>query len=211
MLKENAIMAWKDILSIMAGVIFTIAFIPYILAVLRKKTKPSKITWVIWAVLDSITFVGMLIEHSLNGQIVGAVIGVWAVVIVSPRDRTFRWSKLDKFCVGGAILGVSLAQVFQDPKLGILCSCSVVFIASFPTFVQAYRNPVGENRMAWTLYWISCVFAVIAIPEWNFVNTMQPLTFLSLESVMMWILWMPRQSVEANTSTAEDPYRPCSS
>ena len=60
------------ILSIVAGILFLLGFVPYIKAIRQGTAKPSKVTWFVWAVLNSIVLGGMYTKDSLNGQIVGA-------------------------------------------------------------------------------------------------------------------------------------------
>lgn len=176
----------------MAGILFVAAFVPYIRAILRNETKPAKASWLIWATLDSITLAGMYAAGTLNGQILGAVTGAWIVAGLAMKYGESGWSLLDKFCLAGAALGITLWQVFDSPVLGIVTSLSVVFIGAIPTFVSAWKEPSRENRTAWTIYWISCVFALIAVPEWTLASAAQPVVFFAVESVMMYILYIKR-------------------
>lgn len=182
-------MEFKQSLSVIAGILFIIGFIPYIRAIWRGETKPAKASWIIWATLDSITLAGMIAKDTLNGQILGAVIGAWVVVILALLYGTSGWTKLDKFCLSGAVLGIILWQAFSSPVLGIMTSLSVVFLGSFPTFASAWKNPAQENRTAWTIFWVSCLLATAAIPRWTLADAAQPITFLIIESIMMYLLY----------------------
>src|SRR3989344_4126633 len=179
----------REVLSIIAGVLFVIAYVPYVRAIRRGDTKPAKASWLIWATLDTITAIGMYVAGTLNGQIIGAVIGVWVVVLFALKRGTPGWTKFDKFCLVGAILGIVLWQVFSNPVLGIVTSLSVVFIGSIPTFSSAWKDPGREDRTAWTIFWLSCVVAVIAVPQWTLADAAQPVIFLTVETIMMYILY----------------------
>lgn len=184
----------KEVLSILAGLLFVAAFVPYIRAILRKETKPAKASWLIWASLDTITLMGMYAKDTVNGQIIGAVLGVWVVSVLALRYGTPGWMKLDKLCLGGAVLGIVLWQVFSDPVFGIATSLSVAFLGSIPTFTSAWKDPSRENKLAWTIFWLSCVCAVIAIPRWTLADVLQPVTFFAIESVMMYILYIHKRA-----------------
>jgi hypothetical protein len=179
----------KNVLSLIAGILFVVGFIPYIRAILRKETQPAKASWIIWAMLDTITFAGMLAKHTVNGQIVGAILGVWAVVVLALKYGTPGWTRLDKFCLGGAVLGIVLWKIFCNPVFGIVTSAGVGFLGSIPAFTSAWNDPSREDRTAWTIFWISCVCAVVAIPELTFADATQPIIFFLIESVMMFILY----------------------
>lgn len=189
----------KETLSALAGLLYVAGYIPYIRAILQKETKPAKSSWLIWASLDTITLAGMFVKHSVNGQILGAIIGAWVVAILALKYGMSGWTKLDKFCLGGAVLGIVLWRAFGNSVFGIMTSLSVMSIGSIPTFASAWKNPSHENKLAWTIFWISCVCAVIAIPHWTLADAAQPITFFAIESVMMYILYVrPRSLVNGS-------------
>lgn len=188
----------RNALSIVAGLLFIVAFVPYIRAIVRGDTKPAKASWIIWASLDSITIAGMYSKDAVNDQILGAVLGAWTVAILALRYGTPGWTRIDKLCLGGAVLGIVLWQVFSNPVIGIMTSLSVIFLGSIPTFRSAWKDPSKEDRVAWTIFWVSCVAAVAAIPSWTLQDASQPITFFVIESIMMYILYFrPRPQVEA--------------
>jgi len=177
-------------LNVVAGILFVFAFIPYIRAILRGETKPAKASWIIWASLDYIVLAGMIVEHTVNGQILGAVIGATIVIGLAMKYGTPGWTRTDKFCLGGAFLGISLWIAFNNPVFGILTSCAVALLGSVPTFISAWRDPSREDKSAWTIFWVSCVCAIIAIPQQTLAAAAQPVTFFIIESVMMFILFI---------------------
>lgn len=193
----------KETLSVLAGVLFIAAFVPYIRAILRKETKPAKASWIIWATLDAITLLGMFFKDTVNGQILGAVLGAGVVAALALKYGTPGWTKLDKFCLAGAVLGIVLWQVFNDPVFGIVTSLSVVFLGSMPTFTAAWKDPSRENKLAWTLFWVSCVCAVIAIPQWTLADAAQPITFFAIESIMMYILFIRPRLLASRSEVKE--------
>lgn len=184
----------KEVLQVLAGLLYIAAFVPYIRAILRKETKPAKASWLIWASLDTITLAGMFFNNTVNGQMLGVVLGAWVVALLALKYGTPGWTKLDKFCLGGGVLGIVLWQVFNDPILGIVTSLSVIFLGSFPTFTSAWKDPSRENKLAWTIFWVSCVCAVIAIPHWTLADAIQPITFFVIETIMMYILFIRPRS-----------------
>ena len=187
--------------NVLAGVLFVAAFVPYIRAILKKVATPMKSTWLIWATLDSITFAGMWAEDTVNGQITGAILGAWTVTILAFKYGESGWTLLDKLCLAGAALGIVLWQMFDNPTLGIVTSLSVVFLGSIPTFVSAWKDPARENRLAWWIYWASCVSALLAVPKWTWQDATQPVTFFAIESIMVFILTYRPHKLRAKVQT----------
>jgi hypothetical protein len=180
----------REILGVLAGLLFIAGFLPYIRAILRKETKPAKVTWIIWMTIDVIGATGMYAAGTLNYQMIGATAGASIVVVLAMKYGTPGWTMVDRFCLGGAALGIVLWQLFNNPVLGIVTSAVVGFIGSIPTFAAAWHKPENENKTAWTIYWISCVCAVVAIPHWTPADAVQPIMFFMVESIMMFILFV---------------------
>lgn len=189
----------KDDLSILAGLLFFAGLARYGWAVWRdrknpKASKPIKVSWLIWISVDCISLAGMWARDALNGQIVGTVIGGIVVLILALFFGKPGWTKLDKFVLAGAVLGLLLWGAFDSPELGILMSGFLVLIGSIPTIRSAIENPSHEDRIAWTLYFVSCIFALLAVPRWDtLADTIQPVTFTIIETVMVIILYAPRR------------------
>lgn len=180
----------KVVFSGLAGILFLLAFVPYVGAILRGETKPVKATWIIWVGLDCITLAGMYTAGAVNGQILGAVTGGLSVVFLSFKYGESGWTSLEKFCLAGAVAGLILWKVSGDPVVGMVSSLSVTFLGSFPTFVSAWKDPSREDKTAWTMMWISCMCAMIAIPHWTLQDVAQPTTFFIIESIMVGILYL---------------------
>jgi len=187
----------RDLFSGIACVLFLGAFLPYIIATLRKKTKPMKATWIIWWVLDIITLAGEYAKHSINGQIIGAVAGAGIVVVLALKYGTPGWTRLEKLCLAGAFVGVAIWGLTNDPVWGILICSGVIFGGSIPTFISAWTDPKRENKLAWSIYFTSCFPAMLAVPRWTLADAAQPINFLIIESIMMYILYIrPRLRVK---------------
>ena len=182
-------MALYKILSIIAGILFSVNFVPYILSIRKGIGKPVLMTWITWAVLDTITFAGMAAKESLNGQIVGCTIGAWIVVAYAIKHGRPGWTKIDRFCLYSAVSGIALWIIFNDALVGLSISLILLFIASIPTFQSAWEDPSRENRLAWTIQFVSGIVVLLSIQEWDLANAGQPMVFMLIELIMMYLLY----------------------
>lgn len=185
----------KSTFSLIAGILCLLAFVPYIWAILKGETKPSKATWLIWVSLDSITLYGMYLERSLNGQIIGAAIGSLAITVLAMVYGTPGYTRLDECCFAAAVISIGL--MFYNPQWAMLASLAAIFVGAFPTFRSAWKDPSREDKLAWTTFFLSCLFAMGAIPKWTVEDAAQPVTFLVIESVMMYLLYVRPAKVAA--------------
>ena len=181
--------------SVVSGIVFASAFVPYIIAIVKRETKPVISSWVIWATLDTIAFVAMWVKETINGQIAAAVILSWSVVVLAMIFGEKGWTRLDKACLAVASLGVILWLAFNNAVFGIIASQSAIFIGSIPTFRHALKKPAEENKLAWFLYWLSCPPAVYAaMQQASFEALAQPINFLIIESIMVYLLFFKKRA-----------------
>lgn len=183
----------KEALSVISGLLSFLGFIAYVTAILRRRAAmPQKVGWLIWASLDIITLVGMWAKHALNGQIVGSVIGGAVVTCLAWRYGRPGWSRLDIFCLAGAALGILAWLALGEANIGIVVSMAIAGLGSLPIFVSTWQDPRREDRLSWTIWAVSCVFALLAMPKLSWEDSAQPFSYALLEVVMMWLLYFHR-------------------
>lgn len=172
-------------MNLLSGVLFFVAFLPYIWAIVNRETVPSTVSWAIWASVDTLALLAMRKEKAPRGQLTGAVFGAWtvtglALVFGKPAMGGIEWVSII-----GAVAGIILWQKTGNAVTAIVCSQLAVFIGAFPTFANGYHNPSQENPLAWSVWFVSCICALFAIKKWNLAEALQPLTFTTIETVMV--------------------------
>ncbi len=187
-------MSSRHVLSDLAGVIVIAAYFPYIRAIRRQSATPAKASWLIWAVIDSLLLYGMFVRHVVNGQILGTVAVIWLVVVLAFFYGEAGWSRLDKMCLAGAVVGLVLILV--NPTWSIVLLAITSFVGAIPTFYSTWRDPAREDRVTWAMYWVSCVLTVVAIPSWSASAGAQPVSFLIVQTTMVYLLFVrPRRQL----------------
>lgn len=181
----------RQLLSVLAGFFIMIGYVPYIISIFQKKTVPAKASWVIWASLDTVLLLGMFLKHTVNAQILGTVLVIWIVVVLAFRYGRSGWTTLDKFCLSATALGIILIAV--NPTWSIFLLAVTSFIGAIPTFHSAWNDPEKEDKLTWTLYWLSCVCTVLAVPVWSISSGAQPITFFVQETIMIYLLFIQPQ------------------
>lgn len=168
-----------------SGVLTVIGFLPYIWAIVNHQTVPSPVSWAIWASVDTLAFLAMKKENTLNGLITAATGCAWvttffALIFGEPTMGSIEWVS-----IVGAAAGIILWQKTGNAILAIICSQAATFVGAFPTFVGGYTNPAQEDPFAWSFWLVSCVCALIAVKKWNIASALQPLTWTLIEVTMV--------------------------
>ena len=174
-------------MNALSGILFFIAFLPYIWAIISGNIQPSPVTWVIWSTVDTLALLAMRKEKAKTGQLTGAVIGAWVITTLAIIYGKLGIQLVDYIAIAGTLAGIGLWKI-KGGVYAIVCAQAVVFIGSFPTFFNAYANPAQEDAVAWSIWTVSCLCALCTIKKWNLVNTLQPLTFTTIEITMIFLV-----------------------
>ena len=174
-------------MSTLSGVLFFAAYLPYLWAIVNHQTVPSPVSWAIWASDETLALLAMKKEKSLNGQIVGAVVGAWIVTVLALIFGKPVIGPVECICIATAVLGIVLWQKTGNAVLAIICYQIAVFAGAIPTIVNGYQTPSREDPVAWSIWFASCICALLAIrkEKWTLSNALQPLTFTTIESIMV--------------------------
>lgn len=172
-------------MNTLSGILFFVAFLPYIITIVGGQTIPSPLSWAIWASVDTLALVAMMKKKVAVGQLIGAVSGAWIVTVLAilygkPEMRLMEW-----IAIAGAVVGIALWKIYGDSIFGIVCSQIAVFVGAFPTFMGAYANPKQEDALSWCIWTASCFCALFAVKKWTVADALQPVTFATIETVMV--------------------------
>ena len=179
-----------------AGILSLLAFLPYIVAILRGQTRPNRATWWIW------TTTGLVLGASYYSS--GADTTMWVPVsyVIGPlltaalaiRYGEGGWSRLDRGCLLGAGTGLLLWWLFDSPVVALITTLGVDFSGAVPTIRKAYLAPHTEDRLAWALFIAGNTFNLLAVDRWEFAIAVYPVyMFLASGSISALVL-RPRRA-----------------
>ncbi len=188
-------MATHEILAGLSGLVCAFAFIPYIRMIVKdSETHPSIVSWLIWAMLDTITFTAMAVKHNTNWMIWACVFCAWSVVatiVLCGKAHRTPWDKMDKACGAFGLLAIICWAVFGDSSLGLFWSLTGTFTAAFPTFKRAWHGK--EDKLSWAIWTVSCWFlmASFAVAKtWALPIAGQGIVFTVIETTVFLLLFV---------------------
>ena len=185
-------MNYHEIFGIMAPAVSFIAFVPYFRSILKGKTKPSLASWWTWTIL---TFIIVLSSSASGASWQILLLPAWlcvsqlAVAILSIKYGDKKWDLRNKICVGGAIFGILLWALTGNPLLALGLSILSDLFASMPNFRHVFLNPEQENKLAWTIGWLSAVFEILAVKNWTLASSGWPIYFILNMTAILYFLY----------------------
>lgn len=182
----------KDRANAFSGILVFVAFVPYVWAILHHRTSPSPVSWGIWASVDTLSLITMKKaakeknEPISAGQITGAVAGAWIITVLAILFGKSSMGSVEWITIFIALLGILLWKTTGHALFGLICAQIATLAGGIPTAVDAFRNPAQEDPLAWSIWWLSCVFALIAVKNWREIkDTLQPLVFTIIETTVV--------------------------
>jgi len=163
-------------LGILAGILSLASNVPYIIDTVKGKTKPHRVTWGIFFLLN-IIFLG-------NQLAAGATSSIWLVVAftlstfiifsLSLRFGVGGTTKLDIILLFGALSGVVVWQMMDAPVASIIANILVATIASIPTYKKAWSQPGTETTISYSVGALAASLSAISIGKPDIVLLLLP-------------------------------------
>lgn len=163
--------------GMVAGFVSLVAFIPYIISILRGKTKPNRASWWIW------TVVGFMLAASYGASgakdtmwvALSYLIGPFATAILSVKFGEGGWTQFDRVCIICAALSAVLWFIFDSPVVALLINIIIDGAGALPTIRKTWSEPENEDRLSWALFFTGNALNLLAVNPWTFAIAIYPL------------------------------------
>lgn len=177
----------------------TLSTLSYIKHIVQGKSKPRMITWAVWSVLLGLTAIVSWQAHQISSAVLSGVsaIGCFTIVLLTVRFVSFRLTRIERFTLLGAVIGVILWLVFDNPMLVLLTAVTVDAIAYLPTYINGWRHPHHESMTAFVISAIgsSLVLLAAVLAHANSSGLIYPLYSVVFGSIMVGILLTRRLKI----------------
>jgi len=177
----------------------TLSIVPYIKDIVRGKTKPRVISWAIWTLLLALTAVVSWQEGQMASVVLSAASSVacFIVVLLAIPHTTIELNRLERFTLIGALVGVGLWLMFDDPMLVLMTTITIDAIAYLPTFANGWNKPHHESLGMFVISAIGSGLVLIAafLAHASSQGLVYPVYSVVFGSIMIGILLTRRPSV----------------
>jgi hypothetical protein len=160
--------------AVIGAIIASLGGLLYFYDTLRGKTKPNRMTWLLWGILPMITFVAQRVQGVEGLSWATFVSGFTPLFVVAAsffnRKAYWKTQPLDYGCMVLALIGIGLWAFTRQPNLAICFSIVADFAAGMPTVLKAAKHPETESWRAYMLSTTGFVVALLSVHEWTFAN-----------------------------------------
>ncbi|MFA4998580.1 MAG: hypothetical protein WC514_00965 [Candidatus Paceibacterota bacterium] len=170
----------KEIAGYLSGIAMLLSFVPYIKDIFLKKTKPERISWLIWAILGSIAFFSQFAKGASYSLVMTGVqaIGDFSIFILAIKYGIGGFMKRDIVALIGAGIGLFLWYITKEAAIALFIVIFIDAIGVILTVIKSYEKPETETVSSWVLVSISGFLACVAVGSFNLVLLVFPFYIL---------------------------------
>lgn len=152
--------------GLLAGVLSTIAYVPYMADTVMGRTQPERATWLIWSVVASVAM-GSQIYEGANQSLwfVGVQVSATIVIFLMSikRGAGAYLSRRNINLFGVTLVGLLIWYLAENAMVMLLITTSISILGGSVTVIKAYRDPESETLNTWVLSLAAAFFAVISV------------------------------------------------
>jgi hypothetical protein len=167
----------KETLAVIGAVVAALGTVPYLIDIVRGKTKPNIVTWLTWTMLTAISGAAALTagEPKTAAFLFGNSLCTGLVVVLGLKYGTAKFSKFDILCQASAVLGLVLWLVFDSPVIGIVVPLVIDFIGALPTIRHSWLKPSEETWQTFLVGVVAPMFTLFSLTRFNIASLAFPL------------------------------------
>lgn len=174
--------------GILAAILSTAAYLPYIRDTARGQTRPHRASWLIWTVLSAIAFASQVYEGATSSLWFAGVQSLATAIIfaLSLRFGTGPFLNRKDMIVLGMAAGGLVAWYWMETAIYALAiSISISLLGGIVTITKAYYAPETETYATWIACLCASVLALLAVGSTNWVLLAYPLYLLTLNAAIV--------------------------
>lgn len=187
----------QPLAAIAAGLMFFVAQVIYLQSLRRlinapkNPLRPRIVSWIIWLVFDTLTFVGMIRDPHTKmwdlGQFAGALLGGYMLSIAI-------WKHLErvppkKFEYGcGVLAAISLVcMLTMREQYAVIAFAQLgAVIGTWPTIASVRENPYNEPLVPWLMYLGTAPLQYLAVEQWSLATIIPFVTFVVMQIIIVY-------------------------
>jgi len=180
----------REALAIIGALVAMFSTVPYLIDIVRGKTKPNIVTWLTWTLLTGISGSAALAggEKKTALFLLGTTLCTAAVVVLGLKYGIAEFSRFDIVCQISALLGLVLWLVFNSPVIGIVVPLLIDLIGALPTVRHAWLKPGEETWQSFAIGIIAPALTIASLTRFNIISLAFPLYLLLSDLILSAII-----------------------
>jgi len=187
-------MSFHVVIAAVSVVLQLGSFFPYFRDIARGTTKPHAFSWLVWGVLNVITFAAQITHGGGPGAWRTAFTGALliSVFIASLRGGERNIARADWISLAAAAVAMILWRLTNDALTAVLLVTATDVIGSFPTFRKSFHKPFDETALTFALSGFSFLLSIFALDQLSLITAFFPAAITLLDFALVAFLLLRR-------------------
>jgi hypothetical protein len=159
------------------------AFWPYIRDILDGHTQPERASWLIWALLSSVSLLAQIYEGA-DGSLGFAVMQTVGTVVVCGltfwKTTRLQFQSEDSQVLTATAVGIWLWSEMESAAYSLFVTISMSMMGGLLTMKKAFLDPTSETWATWVAFFVSAALALVAIGKLDWLLMAYPLYVMAL-------------------------------
>jgi hypothetical protein len=179
-----------NIIIILSSIVTLASAVPYIIEIVRGKTKPRVVSWFTWTLITAIAAAASYVDGKYPAAILSlcAVIETLSIVILGLKYGDRKFDRLDIVCQVGALVGLGLWLLLKSPAIAVLAMIAIDLIGCVPTIAHAWKRPNEETWLTFLLAGIGGGLTLAVVGAWTVTSMGYPLYILVINIIITLII-----------------------
>ena len=167
----------NDAIAIAGGLLAIVSVTPYLIDIVKRRTKPNIVSWLTWTLLTGIATAAAFSAGEPRAALLtlGSTICSLMVVVLGVKYGIAKFSLFDVFCQIGALMGLFLWVIFDSPTIAIVASVTIDFIGVLPTLRHSWLKPGEETWQTFVIGVLAPILTIISLDAFSINSLLYPI------------------------------------
>ncbi len=190
----------REVLTFLAAAIPIAGIIPYLINIVKGKTKPNIVTWLTWSLINGINAAAAFSDGAWQtaAYSTAGFIATASIVAFGLKFGQVKYTKFDMVCQVLALCGIPLWLLTSEPALAILLVVIVDFVGGLPTLVHAWQKPYEETLTTFALSGLGGALILLSLTRFDFIALAMPGYIFLFDTILVTSILLRRKSLKAN-------------
>lgn len=158
-------MTFPLLMGIIATIIGTYASVPYIVAILKGKTQPHQLSWLVFVIMNGIVLVSQFLEGGRESILITLAffVGSLFIFLLSLKYGTRDTSRWDRALFSFALITIVIWIFTKSNETAIWLTLLIDLAATTMTILKVRKKPHSESFTPWVWGTIAYVFTCLAL------------------------------------------------
>lgn len=189
----------KYYLAILATIISIVAITPYIISILKDKTKPHAFSWTIWGISTCVIFFAQFFSGAGAGSwsvAVSGLIALFVAYLAYQKRSDDSITKADYLCLIMALSAIPCWYFTANPLYAVMILTAIDLLGYLPTIRKSYHKPFEENITLFAVMSFRNFISILALESYLLTNILFQTATLMANFIVIMLVLIRRSAVK---------------